>query len=266
MKGVLVLEFLKQCKTCEFNFSGTCAGHGNTYKYGEVITDDTLSCDDWGVDLDYFTEITKNAPWYIREPYQDYKIDYSTFEKLLEADVAGEAIEVNIYDVIREIYGLSLVDLAVLLDVTFGVMYRARSVGTPVKRLKKFSQMLCIPAELFKKVTTHDFEQIQKCKVEFEQSINIEAVLKNTPEWKQELIRQVTNYLHCPIHQAKEIARVDKLNWQMDSNDILNNSEKLLVECVSKAAKKEKQTLTSLEYSLDIATLPHFHATYIKNK
>ena len=52
----------------------------------------------------------------------------------------------------------------------------------------------------------------------------------------------------------------------MDSNDILNNSEKLLVECVSKAAKKEKQTLTSLEYSLDIATLPHFHATYIKNK
>lgn len=266
MKGVLVLEFLKQCKTCEFNFSGTCAGHGNTYKYGEVISDDTLSCDDWGVGLDYFTEITKNAPWYIREPYQDFKIDYSTFEKLLEADVAGKAIEVNIFDAIREIYGLSLVDLAVLLDVTFGVMYRARSVGTPAKRLKKFSQMLCIPMELFKKTTTHDFEQLQKCKVEFEQSINIEAVLKNIPEWKQELIRQVANFLHCPIHLAKEISRVDKLNWEKGSNDILNESEKLLIDCVSKAAIKEKQTLTALEYSLDIATSPHFRARYLRNK
>lgn len=258
------MEFLKQCKTCEFNFSGTCAGHGNTYKYGKVITDDTLHCDDWSVSLDYFTDITQNAPWYIREPYQDCKIDYSTFEKLLEADVAGEAIEVNIYDAIRKIYGLSLVDLAVLFDVTFGVMYRARSVGTPAKRLKKFSQTLCIPADLFKKITTHDFEQIQKCKMEFEQRVNIEAVLKHTPEWKQELIRQVANCLHCPIHLAKEIARVDKLNWKMDSNDILNDSEKLLVDCVFRAAKKEKQALTSLEYSLDIATLPHFRATYTK--
>lgn len=260
------MEFLKQCKTCEFNFSGTCAGHGNTYKYGEVISDDTLSCDDWGAGLDYFSEITTTAPWYIREPYQDFKIDYSTFQKLLEADVAGEAIEVNIFDAIREIYGLSLVDLAVLLDVTFGVMYRARSVGTPAKRLKKFSQMLYIPMDFFKKTTTHNFEQIQNCKVEFEQSINIEAVLKNIPEWKQELIHHVTNYLHCPIHLAKEIARVDKLNWQKGSNDILNDSEKLLVDCVSKAAAKKKQTLTSLEYSLDIATSPHFRATYLRNK
>lgn len=265
-KGVLVLEFLRQCKTCEFNSSGTCAGHGNTYKYGEVISDDTRSCDDWGASLDYFSEITRNAPWYIREPYQDFKIDYSTFEKLLEADIAGKAIEVNIFDAIREIYGLSLVDLAVLLDVTFGVMYRARSVGTPAKRLKKFSQTLCIPMQFFKKVTTHDFEQIQKCKVEFEQSIHIEVALKNMPEWKQELMRQVANYLHCPIHLAKEIARVDKLNWQKGTNDILNDNEQLLVDYVSKAAAKKKQTLTSLEYSLDIATLPHFRATYLKHK
>lgn len=266
MKGVLVLEFLKQCKTCEFNFSGTCAGHGDTYEYGEVITDDTLSCDDWGIGLDYFTEITKNAPWYIREPYQDCKIDYSTFEKLLEADATGEAIEVNIYDVIREIYGLSLVDLAVLLNVTFGVVYRARSVGTPAKRLKRFSETLFIPVGFFKKTTTHDFEQIQKCKIEFNKNTNMEIVLKNVLEWKQELTRQVTNYLHCPIHIAREVARVDKLNWQKGSNDILNSSEKLLVDFVSKAATKEKQTLTSLEYSLDIATSLHFHATYLKNR
>ncbi len=260
------MEVLKQCKTCEFNFSGICVGHGNTYKYGEAISDDTLSCDDWSVGFDYFTEITKNAPWYIREPYRDSRIDYSTFEKLLEADAAGEAIEVNIFDAIRKIYGLSLVDLAVLLNVTFGVMYRARSVGTPSKRIKSFSQVLCIPADFFKKMTTHDFEQLRKCKAKFEESIHVETVLKNTPEWKQKLINQVVNTLHCPIHFAKEIARIDKLNWEKDDSDALNNSEKLLVDYVSKVASKNRQTLTSLEYSLDIAALPHIRTTYLNNK
>ena len=165
------MEFLKQCKTCEFNFSGICVGHGDTYKYGEAIINDTLYCDDWSASFDYFSEITKNAPWYIKEPYQDCKIDYQTFEKLLEADAKDEAIDVNIYDAIREIYGLSLVDLAVLLNVTFGVMHRARSMGTPDKRLKNFSQVLCIPINFFQKITTHDFDQLKICKEEFEQRI-----------------------------------------------------------------------------------------------
>ena len=56
------MEFLKQCKTCEFNFSGICAGHGDTYKYGETITNDTLSCVEWGASLDYFSKLTNNAP------------------------------------------------------------------------------------------------------------------------------------------------------------------------------------------------------------
>ena len=230
------MEVLKQCKTCEFNFSGICAGHGNTYKYGEAISDDTLSCDDWSVGFDYFAEITKNAPWYIREPYRDSRIDYSTFEKLFEADAAGEAIEVNIFDAIRTIYGLSLVDLAVLLN------------------------------EFFKKMTTHDFEQLRKCKAKFEESINVETVLKNTPEWKQKLINQVVNTLHCPIHFAKVIARIDKLNWEKDDSDALNNSEKLLVDYISKAASKNRQTLISLEYSLDIAALSHIRTTYLNNE
>lgn len=266
LKGVFILEFLKQCKTCEFNFSGICAGQGDTYKYGEVITNDTLYCDDWSASFDYFSEITKNAPWYIREPYQDCKIDYETFEKLLYADAKDEAIDVNIYDAIREIYGLSLVDLAVLLNVTFGVMHRARSMGTPDKRLKNFSQVLCIPVEFFQKITTHDFGQLEICKAEFEQTTNIKTVLEYVPEWKQKLIFNVTNYLHCQIHIAKEVARVDKLNWQIHSNDILNDSEKILVDWVSKTAKKQKQTVVSIEYSLDRAALPHFYATYRKNK
>lgn len=260
------MQLHKRCKTCEFNFSGTCAGHGNTYKYGDMITDDSLSCDDWSAGLDYFTEITTNAPWYIREPYQNFKIDYPKFLELLDADAAGKAIQVNIFDAIREIYGLSLVDLAVLLNVTFGVMYRARSVGTPAKRLKKFSQTLCIPTEFFSEVTTHDFPKIEQCKIEFEKTHDINAILKNNPEWKNELILRVANILHCPIHIAREIARVDKLNWQKDSNDILNTSEKMMVDFLFKAAAKEKQTLLAVEYSLDIAAMPHFYTRYLNNE
>jgi hypothetical protein len=256
------LKFIKQCKTCEYNCSGICTGYGETYNYGETITDETRSCDDWSAGFEYFSEITRDAPWYIREPYQDYKINYSTFEKLLEADAKGKAIEVNIYDAIREIYGLSLVDLAVLLDVTFGVMYRARSVGTPDKRLRKFSKILCIPTDFFKKITTHDFEQLKKCKAEFEQSIDMQAVLKSVPEWKQKLIFHIANNMHCPMHIAKEIARVDKLNWQINSSDLLNDSEKTLVDWVSKSAIKQNRKAVSIEYSLDIAALMHFHARY----
>ena len=44
----------KSCKTCEFNFDGICAGHGNVYGYGEPIVDDTKICDDWGASLEYY--------------------------------------------------------------------------------------------------------------------------------------------------------------------------------------------------------------------
>lgn len=260
------MEVLKQCKTCEFNFSGICVGHGNTYKYGEAISDNTLSCDDWSIGFDYFTEIIKNAPWYIREPYRDYRIDYPTFEKLLEADVTGKAIEVNIFDAIRKIYGLSLVDLAVLLNVTFGVMYRARNIGTPAKRIKNFSHVLCIPEEFFKKMTTHNFDQLRKCKEKFEESTNVETALKNAPQWKQELINQIVNTLHCSMHFATEITHIDKLNWAKGDNDVLNKSEKLLVDYISKRASQSRQTLTSLEYSLDISGFPHIRATYLNNE
>lgn len=259
------MQFHKQCKTCEFNSSGTCTGHGNTYGYGDTIADDSLSCNNWGADVNYFTEITTHAPWYIREPYQDSKIDYPTFIKLLEDDTDGKAIKVNIFDAIKRIYGLSLVDLAVILNVSFGVMYRARSIGTPAKRIKSFSQTLCIPAEFFSEVTTHDFSTIEQCKVEFEKKTNINATLKKCPEWKNELARHIANAFHCPIHIAREIARVDKLNWEKGANDLLSPSEKMLIDCLTKTASKAKQTLIAVEYSVDIASMPHFYARYFDN-
>lgn len=39
----------------------------------------------------------------------------------------------------------------------------------------------------------------------------------------------------------------------------------MLVDWVSKAAKKQKQIAVSIEYSLDIAALIHFHVAYQKN-
>ena len=52
------------------------------------------------------------------------------------------------------------------------------------------------------------------------------------------------------IHQEEEAVKAEDL-------------EALLPE---KTAKKQKQTALSIEYLLDRATLPHFHATYRKNK
>ena len=62
--------------------------------------------------------------------------------------------------------------------------------------------------------------------------------------------------------EQKEIARVDKLNWQINSSDLLNSSEKTLVDWVSKSAIKQNRKAVSIEYSLDIAALMHFHARY----
>lgn len=260
------MQFLKQCKTCEFNFSGICAGHGNTYKYGDTITDDSLSCDDWGANSNYYTEVIACAPWYIREQYQDYRIDYPTFAELLDADNAGKAIQVNIFDAIKRIYGLSLVDLAVILNVSFGVMYRARSVGTPAKRLKNFSQTLCIPAEFFSTFTTHDFLKLGQCKTEFEKSTDINACLRAYPAWRDELTRQAAHTLRCPLHIAKEIARIDKLRWQSGVDNTLTASEKTLINYVSDSVSRKNCTLAKVEYSLDIAAMIHFHADYYHSK
>ena len=54
----------KICKTCGFDSNGVC-GMYTTCKEGE-------ECDDWEASLEYYTEITKKAPWYIKKPYDHY--------------------------------------------------------------------------------------------------------------------------------------------------------------------------------------------------
>lgn len=108
------MEFIKQCSTCDFNFSGKCGSSGN------MIPDITQSCSDWEESQDYYAVMYQNAPWYIRNPYDENPS--VNLGELLEMDSKGEAITVNIFDAIKEFYDLTLVDLAVLFRENFGVM------------------------------------------------------------------------------------------------------------------------------------------------
>ena len=78
------MKVKRECNTCEFNFNGVCAGHGDVYNYGEKIIDDTKGCDDWGADFKYFSEVMKEAPWYIKNDYENCKISFEEFLKKLD--------------------------------------------------------------------------------------------------------------------------------------------------------------------------------------
>ncbi|MFR7630162.1 MAG: hypothetical protein ACLUZ6_05720 [Lachnospira eligens] len=69
-KGELLWNFLNNVKHVNLIFLEYVWGMEILYKYGEAIINDTLYCDDWSASFDYFSEITKNAPWYIKEPYR----------------------------------------------------------------------------------------------------------------------------------------------------------------------------------------------------
>ena len=118
----------KICKTCGFDFNGVC-GMYTTCKEGE-------ECDDWEASLEYYTEITKKAPWYIKKPYDQCKISYEKFLDLLQQDEQGVGVEINIYDAIEKVYELNSVELAGVLDVSMGVLGYASTQRTITKRTK----------------------------------------------------------------------------------------------------------------------------------
>ncbi|MCL2508023.1 MAG: hypothetical protein FWF05_02470 [Oscillospiraceae bacterium] len=254
------MKIEKQCKICEFNIDGICAGHGDTYKYGDKITDVTKTCDDWNASLEYFTYLTTNAPRFLREQFNDCRISYNEFLSQLEDYVAGSAIPTNFFDAIKFVYGISMVDIAVLLEVTFGVVYRAKTKGIPQKRIHQFASELCVEPELLTSITTSDFEKLRKSRKDFFAKSNVEQRINAVPEWKQNLANVISSkYLSCPIHIAKDFARVDKLYWTEDmSLDDFTESERVLIKYMSKHNKYQKP-VNSLEYSLDLACSPHIH-------
>lgn len=60
-----------------------------------------------------------------------------------------------------------MVDIAVLLDVSFGVVYRAKTKGVPQKRVKQFAEVLCIDSELLKSNSTEDFNKLYEAREVF---------------------------------------------------------------------------------------------------
>lgn len=254
----------KQCKTCEFNFSGKCAGHGDTYKYGEAITDETRSCDDWSASLDYFSYIKTNAPRFLREPLNDCRITYYEFLSQYEKLIAGNSAPINSFDAIKFIYGISMVDIAVLLNVSFGVVYRAKTKGIPQKRLEKFANALCIEPKMLESMTTADFSELKKARKFFFEQPGIDVLINSRPEWKKNLASTLSSlHLHCPIHMAQEFARVDKLYWAKDMPmDDFTESEKALIKYIATHTQCGK-AVVSLEYSLNLSCYPNMHTTML---
>lgn len=248
----------KNCSNCEFNFGGNCAGYSTVYKYGEPITDDTLYCDRWSAGLEYFEYETQRAPRFLRDAFNDCRITYSTFSNQFHDFLNGNPIPIDFFEAIKYIYKISMVDIAVIANVSFGVVYRAKTKGFTKKRAEQISRVLCVPEKLLYNTSTSDFECLERCKQEFFAKPGIEKLLESMPDWKMELARDISaNYFRCPIHVAKIIARVDKLYWDIafDREDF-TESELFLIDYVTRKATKHN-SLHKLEYFIDIASNPH---------
>ena len=249
------MKFIRQCKNCEFNTDNICYNGGDVYDYGEKITDDSKLCDEWEPDLDYYIYTKNNAPRFLREQLEDCSISYGKFYNLLEAFDRKEAVSLNIFDAIKYIYGISMVDIAVALGVTFGVVYNAKTKKIPEKRIHQFANGLCIPEKFLFSISTQDFNELEKCKEKFLQE-HADDVL-NIPDWEKSMVAKVSQTLQCPIHIAKEIYRVDKMYWDIYVvENKYTNSEMALIKYLTRNNKKGIRT-TSIEYSLDRAGYPH---------
>ena len=160
----------KICKTCGFDSNGVC-GMYTTCKEGE-------ECDDWEASLEYYTEITKKAPWYIKKPYDQCKISYEKFLDLLQQDEQGVGVEINIYDAIEKVYELNSVELAGVLDVSMGVLGYASTQITISKRKRPFSSRLHIPESFFDKFLSTQLDALKKCREEFRDCYGDELIEK----------------------------------------------------------------------------------------
>ena len=160
----------KTCKTCGFDSNGVC-GMYSTCKEDE-------ECDDWEASLEYYTEITKKAPWYIKGPYDRCKISYEKFLDLLQQDEQGVDVEINIYDAIEKVYELNSVELAGVLDVSMGVLGYASTQKTIPKRKRQFSSRLHIPESFFDKFLSTQLDALKKCREEFRDWYGDELIKK----------------------------------------------------------------------------------------
>lgn len=148
-----------------------------------------------------------------------------------------------------------MVDIAVLADVTYGVVFQAKTKHIPKKRIQQFCNALCISEDTLMSNSTAVFDELYKGKEVLIRQEGLAERLSATPDWKQKIIGFISNdCLHCPIHFAKQFARIDRMYWEHGMNvDEYTESEKALISYYAKRNKK----VVSIEYSLDMAGMPH---------
>ena len=253
----------KSCKTCEFNFDGICAGGGKVYKHGDKITDADLCCDNWNPSFEYFNNQIILAPRFLLDEYNACSISYDEFSERLEDFQAGKPIPINFFDAVKYIYGISMVDLAVLMGVSFGVVLRAKNCGIPVKRGRQFCDVLCISPEALNNQTTSLFAELEEGKKKFYAQTNIQTELSSMPKWKENIAMTLSrDWLRCPIHFSREFSRIDKFDWSSNLNE--NNftpSERMLIDYICKH-NKEKRPIVHIRYSLNKSCKPHIECDY----
>lgn len=256
------MKMKKQCSTCEFNFGGICGEYDTLYGYDGKITDDTKNCKHWEADLSYFTNMMKNAPHFLREQYDQGEISYQEFSDAYDDYNSGKGVSINLFDAIKIVYGLSMVDIAVLLNVSYGVVYRARKQGIPNKRRKQFAECLFIDSDLLDSVKTTDFDRLEKSKALFYKQSDINNRIHEMPQWKKDVAAAMQSQIRCPKNLAEEFARIDKLNWTntMKMNNF-TEAEKNLIKYMMRIEYDHKLCV-GLDYSLDIGSKMHLKMTF----
>lgn len=220
------LHLDKSCKTCEFFSGGIClCGEESNNKIDNL----SYFCDDWEIDFEYYDYIITKLPWYLKIKFEQNKINFNQLLDLIELDEQDSPIELNIFEVVEKIYGLSYPnEIAEVLGVTAGVVSYAYVHGTPLKRICDFSNKLCIPMNYFEKITTVDICEIIECKKEFlkRHGGSLDEIKANADEKleKAELLEKKLNY---PAWKKEFDKKVQKYNALTNFNHDLSDDYKM---------------------------------------
>lgn len=111
-------------------------------------------------------------PWYIKKPFQRNKINFDEAIQKLQEDETEKGVQINIYDAIEKIYGISRLELSEILGVKDTAINYAIHRGTIKRRREKFATILCIPEEFFDVIYSKQLDELKKCKERFNMSYN----------------------------------------------------------------------------------------------
>ena len=247
------MELKHQCANCEFNLNGICTG--SSLFYGRNITDDSSSCEYWNANTEYFSFERIAAPRFLRDNYNNGKLSYVDFSaQHIEFD-SGVDVPINIFDAVKYIYGLSIVDIAVLANVTYSVAFWAKTRRIPQKRIQQFCDALCISENTIMSNSTSIFDELRKGKKLLFGQEGISERLSAIPDWKQKIVNYIIGgCLNCPTYLAIKFARIDTMYWEKGMNiNEYTESERALI---SYYTSKNKNVI-SIDFFLDIAGMPH---------